>query len=535
MAHQQGFRTFSLLALRAARLPRPTEQLVEDLCRALTAVVECQTIELWLMEGTLVMRWCLHTRRDHFTRWPDVDPDLFAAMRLQYARRPKGRYPDPPTGALDLVRATNREPMVSVLCRPLMPGPEPKGFLVLASLDDERLAGLNEPLLYDLTQTLAAALAHNQLQQAQRERVKELSCLYELARLATAEPKLDLDGTLQRVVELLPPSWQYPELAVARLVLDGASYTTRAFDEAWSSHRSEIVVGDTRRGFVEVAYRQAMPSLYEGPFLEEERQLLDTVSREVSTLIERKAALEDRVILQEQLQHADRLATIGHLAAGIAHELNEPLGAILGFSQLARKHPGIPDGVDRDLEKIEAAALHAREVTAGLTHVGRRNAPKLERLDFNAVVSDGLSFLGARLAKDRIELGCELERHLPAVMGNRAQLQQIVINLVVNAIQAMPRGGTLTVTTRRDDDSLTLTVTDSGEGMDAAVQARIFEPFFTTKRATEGTGLGLPVVRGILESMGGGIDVTSAQNEGSSFRVHIPLAPPRHGQPGRRA
>lgn len=518
MAPQQGFRTFSLHALRAARRARSLDELTEGLCRGLTAAIEASLIELWIREGSAVRRWSLDAASGRFSRAGEVDPAVYRS--LEWAGHGQEttaqRQGDVQQSVHQLLVTAAGRPPTRVSVRPIGDGRSPDGHLVIAD------GSPDEALLDDLALAVSAVIVHYREQRDRLERVKELSCLYELAKLAT-QPQLDLAGSLERVVALLPPSWQHPEIAAARLVLDDRTYSEHGFDEAWQSQRSEIEVAGRSRGFVEVAYVSPMPELDEGPFLNEERRLLDTVAREVSTLIERKGALEDRAHLQEQLQHADRLATIGHLAAGVAHELNEPLGAILGFAQLARKHRDIPAGVDRDLEKIEAAALHAREVTARLMHVGRRNAPKLERLDLNTVVRDGLSFLGARLAKHRIELRCSLESELQSFRGNRAQLQQIVINLVVNAIQAMPSGGRLTVTTESDGSALALIVQDSGVGMEPAVQARIFEPFFTTKTATEGTGLGLPVVRGILESMGGNINVTSEPGAGSSFHVRIPL------------
>jgi two-component system NtrC family sensor kinase len=531
MPHQRGFRSFALRAMRAARRARPTEELAEDLCRALSEVVPCRTVELWLPEEEGLARWCLDIERDHFAGLPALEPAVAGAL-ARASQPDTGGGGNPRERLAAVVRAALETELGPMVCSPLGPQPHVAGMLVLTSRDGVQLGRMDPALLRDLSQALTAALTHNQLQQAQRERVKELSCLYALARLAT-EPGLDLDGSLQRVVELLPPSWQHPEQTAARLMLDGVTWATRAIDPDWAAQRAPIIVGDNERGFIEVAYTEPMPALFEGPFLEEERKLLDTVAREVSTLIERKAALEDRVALQDQLQHADRLATMGHLAAGVAHELNEPLGAILGFAQLARKHPDIPTGVDRDLAQIEAAALHAREVTARLMHVGRRNAPRRERLDLSAVVGDGLSFVGARLAKHRIELQCSLEPDLPAIHANRSQLQQIVINLVVNAIQAMPDGGTLSVETRAEHQALVLEVQDTGVGMPEAVQARIFDPFFTTKQADDGTGLGLAVVRSILESMGGAIQVDSAPEKGATFLVRIPLETDPPDRPGR--
>ena len=533
MQAKPDFRSFSLRVLRAARHARPAGELIEELCQAVQAVAPCDIIEFWLMDQARGSRWAMDAATSHFGRLPDIEPRVLETLR---ANRPcaAGSLPgctELPTAFKDRLRATLAVPLRSTLCRALTLDEDLLGFLVLHSIDDDAFRHLRDPWLQDLTLTLAAALHHHQVHQAQLERVKELSCLYEMAQLAALD-ELDLDVVLGRVIELLPPSWQYPELTAARLQLDERIFGTRPFEPGWQAQRAAIVIAGSLRGFVEVAYTEPMPPMDEGPFLEEERRLIDTVAREAASLIERNAAKKERLALQEQLRHADRLATIGHLAAGVTHELNEPLGAILGFAQLARKHSGVPRGADRDLQKIEAAALHAREVTARLMHVGRSNTPQREILDVNSVVRDALAFLDARLARYDIRLQCALQADLPRVTANRAELQQIVINLVVNSIQAMPSGGDLSVTTRARDGWWVLEVQDSGVGMSSAVQARIFEPFFTTKLAADGTGLGLPVVRGIVESLGGDIRVQSGPEAGATFSVRIPVEPSSAGVTG---
>jgi signal transduction histidine kinase len=161
----------------------------------------------------------------------------------------------------------------------------------------------------------------------------QVTCLHGIAR-AAVKSEAALPSVLQEIVTLLPPAWQYPDAAQARIVLDGAAYATDARGPVNASQSVPIVVRCVERGTVEVAYVEAKPAADEGPFLREERALITSVAREVSTLVERRTIEEERVRLQEQLRHADRLATIGQLAAGVVHELNEPLASILGFAQL---------------------------------------------------------------------------------------------------------------------------------------------------------------------------------------------------------
>ena len=287
--------------------------------------------------------------------------------------------------------------------------------------------------------------------------------------------------------------------------------------------KADVVIAGVQRGLVEVAYSEDKPELDEGPFLLEERRLIDTIAREIAAIVERKQAEEDRERLQEQLLHADRLATIGQLAAGVAHELNEPLGGILGFTQLAAKHPDLPEQVEKDLGKIESATLHAREVIKMLMLFARQAPPSKKKVNLNILIEDGLYFLESRCAKASIELARDLSADLPEITADPSQINQILINLVVNAIQAMEKGGRLSVDTFRDEEFVCLAVADTGSGMSMEVQRKIFIPFYTTKDVGEGTGLGLPVVHGIVTSHGGEIEIQSQPQKGTRFIVRLPI------------
>jgi len=367
---------------------------------------------------------------------------------------------------------------------------------------------------------------------ALRERVKELTCLYSLAQLAD-RPGITAEALLQGIVELLPAAWQYPEITAGRIALDGRSYVTANFKEADQIQSAPIVVIGKRRGSIDVVYVEKRPELDEGPFLKEERNLIDAVAQHVALIIERREADEDRFRLQEQLRHAERLATVGQLAAGVAHELNEPLSHILGFAQLARKHPDLPEQVAQDLEKIAATSLHARQIISNLMLFSRQTPPQKTRVDLNTVLEEGLDFLGSRCAGNGIAVVQRLSPELPEITADASQLRQVFVNLVANAIYAMPGGGTLTITTRASGDRVVLSVEDTGIGMSKEALKQIFIPFFTTKDVDEGTGLGLPVVHGIVTSHGGTIHVESAPGQGARFDIELPMADDEETKEGR--
>jgi two-component system NtrC family sensor kinase len=399
---------------------------------------------------------------------------------------------------------------------------ESRGLLQLKS----RLANLFTSSTIEfyegLAEALGVALSDRRAQYALRERVKELSCLYEIDELVQQQ-EVQLDGLLQGIVELMPPAWQYPEIASARLVVDDNIYESSNFKGEGSSLRSDIVCGGERRGFVELVYSGSEDVLETVLFLEEERNLIDSIARHISLVLERRQTEEDKRKLEEQLRHADRLATIGQLGAGVAHELNEPLTSILGFAQLSRKASDLSDTVDKDLERIINSTLHAREIVKKLLIFSRQMPTQKSEVDLSSVAEEGLYLLDSRCEKQGIKVVKEFSPELPRITADPSQLLQVVVNIVVNAIQAMPDGGRLVVKTTADDDYVYLDVEDNGSGMSVETIKKIFIPFFTTKGVGHGTGLGLPVVHGIVASHGGRIDVESEPGQGSRFIIALPV------------
>uniref|UniRef100_A0A7C4CCA4 histidine kinase n=1 Tax=candidate division WOR-3 bacterium TaxID=2052148 RepID=A0A7C4CCA4_UNCW3 len=533
----EGFLLFSRRILDAAARGLPRQEFVRLALNEFLKVSGCDAADLRVDDGARCFRG-----------WIERDSGSFRMDMLPRVDSANGESPlrmeaDSPALAglcADLHRCRSDKSLFSFAVlspsetgRPgslaLVPfpvGADGYGLLLLSS----RQAGFfhrSEGEIYEAAaQTLGAAFFERRTQVALRERVKELTCLYGLAKVLE-EPNLEIRGALARIVQLLPPAWLYAEIASARIVLDGQEYVTPGFRPGSRQLRTGIVVGDRERGSIEVCYSEPRPELDEGPFLKEERNLIVAVARELSLFVERHEAALEKTQLEAQLRHADRLATIGQLAAGVAHELNEPLGNILGFAQLALKAEEMPGRVRSDIDRVVQAALHAREVVSKLMLFARQKPPTKEYVQLNELVEDGLYFLGARCAKAGIELVRELAPGLPAVNADAAQLHQVLVNLVVNAIQAMPRGGRLVVRTEAGDRAVALVVEDTGVGMSEDVLNRIFVPFFTTKPVGEGTGLGLSVVHGIVEGHGGAVEVESKPGKGTRFRVVLPAKGPQ--------
>ena len=238
--------------------------------------------------------------------------------------------------------------------------------------------------------------------------------------------------------------------------------------------------------------------------------------------------LEDvtsRVHLQEQLQHSEKMASIGLLAAGVAHEVNTPLAGISSYTQMLRKQVDSDDPRAPLLEKIEKQTFRAATIITNLLNFARTGAGETESLDINRVLEDVLSLVEHQLEHAHIKVRRELGPDLPLVRGNANRLQQVFFNLVLNARDAMPKGGWLTLATRARGPEVVVQVRDTGEGIRREDLKRIYDPFFTTKGLGRGTGLGLSVSYGIVREHGGSIMVESAPDKGTTFEVSLPARP----------
>jgi two-component system NtrC family sensor kinase len=227
-----------------------------------------------------------------------------------------------------------------------------------------------------------------------------------------------------------------------------------------------------------------------------------------------------------RLMESDRLAAVGELVAGVAHEVNNPLASISAFAQLLLRDGGLTEPQRESLEVIKAETLRASQVVKDLLAFARRSEPHREPLDMNLVVTRTLRLRHYQLSTNEILVETELGHDLPSVVGDARQLQQVCLNLITNAIQAMAPmgGGRLRVATRAQGPSVVIEVSDTGHGIPPEARARVFEPFFTTKGEGEGTGLGLSVSYGIVTAHGGTIEVAETSSSGTTFRITLPSA-----------
>ena len=228
--------------------------------------------------------------------------------------------------------------------------------------------------------------------------------------------------------------------------------------------------------------------------------------------------------LRVRLMESDRLAAVGELVAGVAHEVNNPLSSISAFAQLLLRESTLSPSQRESIDVIRTETTRASQVVKDLLAFARRSEPQRAPLDINGVVSRTVRMRQYQFVEASVRVETDLAEELPSVMGDARQLQQVCLNLLTNAVQAMSArgGGDLRVRSYSHDGAVRLEVSDSGTGISPAARAHIFEPFFTTKKEGEGTGLGLSVSYGIITAHGGSIEVAETSPTGTVFRVTLP-------------
>ncbi len=228
---------------------------------------------------------------------------------------------------------------------------------------------------------------------------------------------------------------------------------------------------------------------------------------------------------EDKMLQSERLTAMGKLSGEIAHEINNPLGGILLYANLIKEDLSPGHEAEKNLQKIIKLATKCRIIAKGLLNFGRSSSRGYDPVDLNHVIKEMFSLIEDHKLFSEVDTKLELEEGLPHLVGDRGQLEQAVLNLMINAAEAMDGKGRLVITTRsmRNPDSIQLTVEDSGPGIAENARVKIFEPFYTTKRSGRGTGLGLSITHGIVQRHGGRIFVATSRLGGAIFTVNLPL------------
>jgi len=351
-----------------------------------------------------------------------------------------------------------------------------------------------------------------------KERIKELTCLYDISTaIIKGEPVLE---TLQEIVNILKVAWRFSEDAIVELTFDNHHFSTDDIPEKTVFQSNILAVNDSNVGFVKIHY--PLPKYSEDHFLIDEQKLLNKACLEISAFIEKKINLEKEIILKRSIERVDRLSILGEITAGIAHELNTPLGNILGFAELIKDHSDDKQ-ISNDISKIINAAIYSREIVKKLMFFSCEMPQNMEFLFLKPIISEALLLLGPNLKK--AEISCQLifeDDSLKAQIDN-IQLTQVLFNILLNSIYASPKGSQILVHVYSDKENFYIDMKDEGTGISEEIKPKIFEPFFTTKPIGEGSGLGLSVVHGIIKSHKGNIEAKNNTPNGTLFEIRLPL------------
>ncbi|PKW20545.1 sensor histidine kinase [Flavobacterium lindanitolerans] len=351
-----------------------------------------------------------------------------------------------------------------------------------------------------------------------KERIKELSCLYDISKTTSMNANCS-ESALREICTIVKIAWRFSDVSIVELQCNDFYFTTSKLPEDTRFQVSCISIFEKEAGYIKVHYPISSGAFF---LIEEEQQLLDKVALEIGNYIEKNHIREREKQLQRSVERIDRLSILGEITAGIAHELNTPLGNILGFAELINEQ-NIDRQVAQDVSKIINAAIYSREIVKKLMFFSCEMPQNMEIVPIKPIVVEALSLLGPNFKKAQVSYELIFDNPELKAQIDNIQLTQVLFNILINSIYVAPENSSITVKVTDDSNNFYIEIADEGSGIPEEIKSRIFEPFFTTKPIGEGSGLGLSVVHGIVKSHKGDIIALDNQPKGTIFHVRLPL------------
>lgn len=350
-----------------------------------------------------------------------------------------------------------------------------------------------------------------------KERIKELECLYDISSLISKSK--ELAPVLPQICNRLTQAFQYPEYTAARITLLSKTYGCNEKFESVSEIKQDIHFQNELIGKINVGYPTQIPE--KNTFLIEEKKLLKKVAQEIAFLYEREQRDKNEATLNEIVRRQDRLTVLGEMTAGVAHELNTPLGNVIGFAEFIIESTK-EFNTKKDAKKIRQSALHAREIVKKLMLFSCNIPQKLENESIKSMIDEALDLLSPLLKQNQIKIN--FKNNYPEAIASidKVQFIQVLFNLLNNAIQASELNDKIIIELNESGGYINIVIQDFGIGVPIEIQDKIFDPFFTHNKQGSGNGLGLSVVHGIIKQHKGRIQFASAANQGTTFVISIP-------------
>ncbi|MEP6262702.1 MAG: HAMP domain-containing sensor histidine kinase [Gillisia sp.] len=352
-----------------------------------------------------------------------------------------------------------------------------------------------------------------------QERIKELSCLFDIASILSKHESA-LIPTLTALGKVIKLAWRFPEETIVEITLDEHKYKSAPIPPNTVFQNSEISIFNKVCGNIKVHY--PTPKYSRKDFLVEEQKLLDKIAQEIGNFYEKEKNKEKEALIKLTAQRNDRLLILGEITAGIAHELNTPLGNILGFAELIESKTSDPQ-IKSDISKIIKSSIYSREVVKKLMFFACEMPQNMEVIKIRPVILQVLSLLGPNFKKAGVTPIFTIQNKTLAARLDSIQFSQVLFNLLINAIYVSPKNGKIEISVTNNSNSFYIEIADEGPGISKEIKSRIFEPFFTTKPLGEGSGLGLSVVHGIIKSHRGNIVTFENKPRGTIFQITLPL------------
>lgn len=360
----------------------------------------------------------------------------------------------------------------------------------------------------------------NKIEVQLKERIKELTCLYEVSSIIANTDFETLEHTLKAIVFSLKKAFQYPSKTDVIIDCSDISIGNYEIVEDDLTIHSDIRIFNQAEGRIIV--RLHTTDSKEINFLKEEQLLLNSVALKVGNLLERIEIQKNETSLKRQMEHADRLSILGEITAGIAHELNTPLANILGFAELLKNDLDKEDKSSQDVDKIIKNAIFSREVVKKLMFFACEMPQEMKRVNLVPHIKNAINLLDATFKKEQVKYIIKIEDQELWLKADPIQLTQIFFNLLINAIYFSPKDGLITIEAHKTKKDIILKIADEGKGFTESDLDKVFQPFYSTKPTGDGSGLGLSVVHGIVASHKGKITAENNIKKGAIFTITLP-------------